>query len=104
MAVNWIAELNQLGDVARRMALSVPAALDDPDITLKKAIHICKAVEAHARDFGRFVNALDDDGDASESLLESAKALQLVWDRLSIACADKVRTMKGLDANEFDDD
>jgi len=42
--------------------------------------------------------------DLDEALYEAAESLEDIWSTLSVATANKVRTMQGLEPIEFDDD
>lgn len=95
MPIDWIATLHEQGDVVAQMSSDVPKALSHSDLTLDQASRLYRAVEKGAQDFDRIVEDMQE-YDLDDSLFEAADALEDIWSELSVATANKVRTMKGL--------
>lgn len=103
MATDWLRLIQEQGEIAKQMAADVPRALADPDLTLDNASQLYGAVERGAQNLDRIVERMED-YDLDDALFEAAEALQDIWARLSVASANKVRTMQGLSPIEFSDD
>lgn len=95
MAIDWIATLREQGDIAARFTKDVPTALSDASLTLDQASRLYQAVEKGSQDFDRIVEDMQE-YDLDESLFEAADALEDIWSGLSVATANKVRTIQGL--------
>lgn len=100
MKNDWLSILRMQGDLAKSMAEDVPKALDDPKLTLDQASRLYNAVEQGAQEFDRIVTLMNEE-DLDEPLYEAADALEDMWSELSVAAANKVRVMQGLDPIEF---
>lgn len=103
MATDWFATLAEQGEIAKRMARNVPEALGHPDLTLDLASRLYREVEQGAQAFDAIVQRMSED-DVPDGLVDAAEALEDIWSRLSVAAANKVRTMRGLEPIEFPDD
>lgn len=103
MATDWFATLHEQGELVKRLAATVTEALDHPDLTLDLASRIYREVEQGAQAFDAIAQQMDI-SDVPTELFEAAEALENIWVRLSIAAANKVRTMRGLSPLEFPDD
>lgn len=103
MATDWLATLKEHGDLANRVATDVPIALGDPSLTIDQASRLYRVVETGAQDFDSIVELMQEE-DLDESFYEAADALEDIWAELSVATANKVRTMQGLAPIEIDDD
>ncbi|MFC6486926.1 hypothetical protein [Nitratireductor sp. GCM10026969] len=103
MSEDWLEVLREQGEIAQRMARDVAELLGHPGLTLDQASRMYRLVEKGAQDFDRMVEALEEQ-DALDAVLEAAETIQSIWDELSIATANKVRTLRGLEPIEFPDD
>lgn len=103
MGTDWIAILREQGELTKELAAEVPKALANPDLTLDQASRLYRLVEKSAQDFDRIIEGMDEE-DLDEALYEAADSLEDIWSALSVATANKVRTMQGLDPIEFEDD
>ena len=103
MGTDWIATLKEQGELTKRLAVEVPKALGNPELTLDQASRLYRLVEKSAQDFDRIVERMNEE-DLDDALYEAAESLEDIWSALSVAAANKVRTMQGLDPIEFDDD
>ena len=92
---DWLEILREQGEIATRMGKNVPEILSRPDLTLDQASRLYQMVERGAQDFEGIVGAMEE-YDLPESAFEAAETLQAIWDKLSIAAANKVRSMQGL--------
>lgn len=101
--VDWLEALREQGEIAQRLATSVPKVLGDPKLTLEQASKLYGMVERGAQDFDRFAELMDEH-DLDDSFYEAAESLQELWSQLSVASANKVRTMQGLEPIPFPDD
>lgn len=95
MAIDWIATLREQGDIAKRLAKDVPMALSDTSLTLDQASRLNGIVENGSKAFDRIVVDMQEH-DLDASLFEAADALENIWCELSVATANKVRSMQGL--------
>jgi len=103
MAVDWLATVQEHGEIVQRMAATVPEVLSDPDLTFDQASLLYRDVEQGAQDFDKILEHMGE-VDVDEALVEAAEALETIWARLSVATANRVRTMRGLDPIEFAED
>ncbi|NTI03471.1 hypothetical protein G6K88_15720 [Agrobacterium rhizogenes] len=95
MAVDWVNVLKVQGDIARNMAKNVPEVLSRDDLTMAQASQVYRMVETCAQDFDKIV-ALMDEQDLDEAFYNLASTLEDLYSQLSVASANKVRTMQGL--------
>jgi len=102
MEADWLDVLRQRGEIARQVARIVPVALSNPALTVDLASHIHEIVERGAMDLDRTMRSMREN-DVPERALEAADALRAVWEDLSIATADKLRTMQGLKSAPLSD-
>jgi hypothetical protein len=100
MATDWIQILREQGDLAQRAAEQVPRAISDPDLTLDLASKLYAAVERGAQAFDGIMDQMQE-SDVSDSMFDAAEAIEGIWAKLSVAAANKVRTMQGLDPIEI---
>ena len=101
--MDWLELITEQGEVAQRMAANVPKVLGDPKLSLEDATKLYNIVEAGAQDLDELADKMDE-FDLDEALFEAVEALQSIWDKLSVASANRVRTMQGLSPIEFPDD
>jgi hypothetical protein len=105
LAIDWIATLKEQGDFAAQMSRDVKTALSHSDLTVDQASRLYRTVEKGAQDFDRIVEDMQE-YDLDDSLFEVAEALEDFWSEISVATANRVRTMQGLAPIEMppDDD
>lgn len=103
MTTDWIATLREQGVLAERVAATMTRAHADPNLTLDQASRIYRIVEQGAQDFDQIVEEMDDH-DLDDTLYDAAEALEDIWSNLSVAAANKVRTIQGLAAIKIRDD
>lgn len=96
MAVDWVATLQVQADLVMKVSEDVARELEAPDLTMEQASRLYRMVELGAQDFDEIV-ALMSQHDLDDSLTEAAETIEDTWINLSIATANKLRAMRGLD-------
>lgn len=79
-----------------KVAKDVAKALDAPDLTIEQASRLYRMVELGAQDFDRIAEFMNEH-DLEESFIDAADTIEDTWTNLSVATANKLRTMRGLD-------
>ncbi len=100
MATDWAATLKEQGDITDRMVEDVTFALGHPNLTLDQASRLYRAVEQGAQTFDQIVARMADE-DIEEPFHEAAGTIADIWSNLSIATANRVRAMQGLEPIEL---
>lgn len=96
MAVDWVSTLQEQADLVMEVAKDVANALDASDLTIEQASRLYRMVELGAQDFDRIVEFMNE-GDLEESFLDAAETIEDTWTNLSVATANRLRLMRGLD-------
>ena len=96
MAVDWVATLQEQADLVIDVAKDVANALDASDLTVEQASRLYRMVELGAQDFDRIVELLNEH-DLDESFIDAAEIIEDTWTNLSVATANRLRVMRGLD-------
>lgn len=99
MTLDWIGILKEQTEIAQRLAVNVPAALLSRDLTLDQASRLYRDVEHGAQAFDALADKMQDH-DLDEGALNLIETIEDVWTSLSVAAANKVRTMQGLEPFE----
>jgi hypothetical protein len=99
MSIDWAAVLKGQAEIVQRLARDVPAALGSPDLTLNEASQIYSDVEHGAQAFDAIVDKMKD-FDVDEALFDVAESIEDILGKLSLAAANKVRALQGLDPVE----
>lgn len=95
MAVDWVATLQEQAELVMKIANDVGSALDAYDLTVEQASRLYRMVELGAQDFDRIV-AVMSEHNLEESFIDAADTIEDTWTNLSVATANKLRTMRGL--------
>jgi copper(I)-binding protein len=96
MVVDWIATLQEQLDLVMKVAKDVANALDASDLTVEQAFRLYRMVELQAQDFDRIVEFINDE-DLEKRIINAAETIEDTWTNLSVATANKLRAMRGLD-------
>lgn len=100
MAIDWILALQEQADFATQIAEDVSKTLDCAHLTATQAARLYRTVEQGAQTFDRFIDEMDQH-DLDDDLTEAADAIADIWTNLSVAAANKLRTLQGLQPIEF---
>lgn len=95
MATDWRAALVDSADMARQVASEIPAVVESSSITLDQAALLYNGIERCAQALDRTVDEMQHH-DVDEALTEAAEQIADLWAVLSVAAANKVRTLQGL--------
>ncbi|WMT88654.1 hypothetical protein NO932_08630 [Pelagibacterium sp. 26DY04] len=101
--MDWYEKLKKHGDLAQSFAHKVAEVLKDDTLTIDQASKLYRTVSAGAQTFDDFSSEMDE-YDLHESMFEAAEAIESIWDKLTVAVANRVRTMQGLEPIEMPDD
>ncbi|TXR50453.1 hypothetical protein [Phyllobacterium endophyticum] len=96
MAVDWIATLQEQADFVMEVAKDVANALDASDLTIEQASRLYRMVELGAQDFDRIVELMSEH-DMEEGFIDAADTIEDTWTNLSVATANRLRVMPGLE-------
>jgi hypothetical protein len=96
MAVDWVTTLQEQADLVMEVAKDVANALDASDLTVEQASRLYRMVELGAQDFDRIVELMNEH-DLEESFIDAAETIEDTWTNLSVATANRLRVMRGLD-------
>lgn len=92
--MNWLEQLQELGELGVKMAGDIPTILVDPDLTHDQAAALFQSVDKSCQ-------AMDDlmfrlrDAAVDDTTYRAAKAAQEVWDALGEATATKMIELRG---------
>ena len=103
MATDWITTLQEQADFATQIAEDVKQTLKMPDLTATQAARLYRVVEDGAQTFDRIVEEMEQH-DIDASLTEAADTIADMWTNLSIATANRLRVLQGLEPIEFPPD
>lgn len=92
---DWLDVLGKQGEFAKKLAIDVPKALMNPELTLDEAQSLYKIIDKAARDFDGVIEAMEE-FDLDDSLFDAAENLEGIFSELHVVMANKVRTMQGL--------
>lgn len=101
--MGWYEDLKSHGDHVQSIAAQITQTLAQPELTLDQASELYKLAVDGSQQFDDFQDALNDDDDADDNLLNAAEYLDDMWSRLVVATANKVRSMQGLSTIEMPD-
>lgn len=96
MAVDWVATLQEQADLVTDVAKDVDNALAASDLSVEQASRLYKMVESGAQDFDRIVELMNEH-DLDESFIDAAETIEDTWTNLSVATANRLRVMRGLE-------
>lgn len=96
MAIDWVATLQEQADLVMDVAKDVDNALAASDLTVEQASRLYRMVESGAQDFDRIVELLNEH-DLDESFIDAAETIEDTWTNLSVATANRLRGLRGLD-------
>jgi copper(I)-binding protein len=95
MAIDWVATLQVQADLVLEISTEVAKALDASDLAIEQASRLYRMVEQGARDFDAIVEIMDEH-DVEDAIVEAAETIEDTWTNLSVATANRLRTMRGL--------
>jgi hypothetical protein len=96
MAIDWVAALQEQADLALRIATDVGKALDASVLTVEQVSRLYRMVEQGAQDFDAIVEIMGEH-DLEDALVEAADTIEDTWLNLSVATANRLRSMLGLE-------
>lgn len=96
MAIDWVATLQVQTDLVLEVSTEVSKAVDEPDLTVEQASRFYRLVEQGARDFDAIVEIMDEH-DVEDAFIAAAETIEDTWTNLSVATANRLRTMRGLE-------
>ena len=96
MAVDWIATLQYQADLVMEVAQNVANALGASDLTIEQASRLYRMVELGAQDFDQIVKLVNEH-DLDWSFIDAAETIEDTWTNLSVATANRLRVIRGLD-------
>ena len=100
MVIDWVSTLQEQSDFINEIARDVSQALATSSLSIEQARSISRSVERGAQGFDRIFDELEK-GNPDIELVEAAGAIADTWTNLSVATANKVRTMQGKPPIEF---
>ena len=100
MAIDWNLTLQEQADFVERIAADVGQTLAMPQLTATQASRLYRVVEQGALTFDRIIDEMEQDNLDGE-LIEAAETIADLWTYLSIATANKLRTLQGPKPIEF---
>ncbi|MBZ9654663.1 hypothetical protein [Phyllobacterium lublinensis] len=103
MTIDWITTLQEQADFATRIAEDVKQTLKLPDLTATQAARLYRVVEEGAQTFDRIIDEMEQ-YDVEASMTEAAETIADMWTNLSIATANRLRALQGLEPIEFPSD
>jgi hypothetical protein len=105
MAIDWVATLQVQADLVLEISTEISKALDASDLTIEQASRLYRKVEQGARDLDAIVEIMDEH-DVEDAFLEAAEIIEDAWTNISVATANRLRTMRGLEPIDIcpDDD
>jgi hypothetical protein len=96
MAVDWVATPQEQANLVIDVAKDVDNALAASDLTVEQASRLYRMVESGAQDFDRIVELLNGH-DLDESFIDAAETIEDTRTNLSVATANRLRILRGLD-------
>ena len=96
MQVDWVDTPQEQADLVMKVARDVANELDASDLTMEQASRLYRTVEQGAQDFDRIVELMNDQV-LGQLFSEAAETIEDTWTNLSVATANRLRTMRGLD-------
>ena len=100
MVIDWVSTLQEQSNFINQIARDVSQALASPNLSIEQASRLSRSIDRGARAFDRVVEELERHGPETE-LVEAAGAIADTWTHLSVAVANKLRTMQGERQTEF---
>lgn len=100
MAIDWILTLQEQADFAKQIADNVAKTLESPHLTAMQASRLYRTVEQGASTFDRIIDEMEQHN-LDDELTEAAETIADMWTNLSIATANKLRTIQGLKPIDF---
>jgi hypothetical protein len=100
---DWVDTLQEQADLVMRVARDVANEIDASDLTLERASRLYRTVELGAQDFDRVIELMNKP-DLEELFSEAAETIEDTWTNLSVATANRLRTMRGLDPIDVEAD
>ncbi|PWW01375.1 hypothetical protein DFR52_10234 [Hoeflea marina] len=95
MVTDWRAAIVDSADMARQIASEIPAVVGSTSITVDQAALLYEGIERCARALDRILEDMPQD-EVDPALGEAAETLADLWAVLSVAAANKIRTLRGL--------
>jgi hypothetical protein len=96
MAVDWVATLQEQADLVMKIAADVANELSTSDLTLDQVSRLYRMVELGAQGFDEIIELMNEH-DLEDFFTEAAETIEDAWTNLSVATANKLRAMQGLD-------
>jgi hypothetical protein len=96
MTVDWIATLQYQANIVMEVSQNVAYALDASDLTIEQASRLYRMVELGAQDFDQIAKVMNEH-DLDASFIDAVETIEDTWTNLSVATANRLRVMRGLD-------
>ncbi len=103
MTIDWIATLQEQQEFVKTIADDVTKTLLSSHLTTVQASRLYRTVEQGAQTFDRIIDEMEQ-ANLDEELNTAADEIADTWTNLSIAAANKLRALRGLEPIAFPTD
>lgn len=100
MTIDWISTLQEQAEFVTQIAEDVNRTLALPELTSSQASRLYRVVEQGAQTFDRIIEELERHN-LDNDLIDAIDTIADMWTNLSVATANKLRSMQGLVPIEF---
>lgn len=100
MTIDWISTLQEQAEFVTQIAEDVNRTLALPELTSSQASRLYRVVEQGAQTFDRIIEELERHN-LDDDLIDAIDTIADMWTNLSVATANKLRSMQGLVPIEF---
>lgn len=101
MATDWMGSLKEATLIIQKTEADALKLIENDNLSLEHADRLLAAINKLGDDFIEVVAKLRADDGLNEELFEAATAIEARWTKLSFACLNKVRDLRGLNPVEM---